>query len=163
MELRARKLKELEDKLAREKHMKRLEDFKYKKNLEMVEKKYQRPQTAKNKKSKGLSDQLEKRNTRLYQNQVRLQKEYASRLAEQDQRERSKSEQRHKQATIDKARKLLKKSEHDSRLQRIEQNKSNANKKASMAAKLKEFEAAERQLKIEQQRLDDQQSRTEHA
>ena len=84
MELRARKLKELEDKLAREKHMKRLEDFKYKKNLEMVEKKYQRPQTAKNKKSKGLNDQLEKRNTRLYKNQVRLQKEYASRLAEQD-------------------------------------------------------------------------------
>ncbi len=56
LELRARKLKELEDKLAREKHKKRLEEFKYKRNLENVEKKYQRPQTAKNKKTKGLNE-----------------------------------------------------------------------------------------------------------
>ena len=35
LELRKRKLKELEDKLAREKRVKRLEDFKYKRTLEM--------------------------------------------------------------------------------------------------------------------------------
>ena len=40
LELRARRLKELEENLAREKRMKKLEDFKYRRTLEMQDKKY---------------------------------------------------------------------------------------------------------------------------
>ena len=40
LELRSRKLKELEDKLAREKRQKRLDDFKYKRLIEMQDKKH---------------------------------------------------------------------------------------------------------------------------
>ena len=68
LELRKRKLKELEDKLAREKRMKRLEDFKYKRTLEMISRKQERPQSAKNKKPNALNSQLEKRNQKLYEN-----------------------------------------------------------------------------------------------
>ena len=40
LELRSRKLKELEDKLEREKRQKKLDDFKYKRLIEMQDKKH---------------------------------------------------------------------------------------------------------------------------
>ena len=55
LDLRKRKLKELEDKLAREKRVKRLEDFKHKRTLEMQSRKFDRPQSAKIKPSQGMT------------------------------------------------------------------------------------------------------------
>ena len=63
LELRARKLRQLEENLAREKRMKRLEDHKYKRQLELLERKHKRPETAKNKRTQSLhEDKLAKRN-----------------------------------------------------------------------------------------------------
>ena len=82
LDLRKRKLRELEEKLAREKRVKKLEDFKYKRTLEMQTRKFERPQSAKIRPSKGMNEQLERRNKRLHENQVRLQKEFEKRREE---------------------------------------------------------------------------------
>ena len=71
-------------------------------------------------------------------------------MKEQQERERSKAEKRQEQTDKEMADKLQKKTAHNERLKRIEDNKKLASKRAKQAAKMKEFEAAERQNKIEQ-------------
>ena len=92
--LRTRRLKELEEKLAREKRMKALEDFKYKRLIEAQDKKYnvERPKKAKEKRSASMGSAIDKRNERLSSNQRKLQQEFENKRKEQAKRDRSKQE-----------------------------------------------------------------------